>query len=75
MTRVLLVWEDRYHDTLGPFVKRRLAARAPTGHTGFPHVADLLWQLAMPAVPPVAPPPPEAVSSHPKKGARKVPKG
>jgi hypothetical protein len=38
MTRILLVWEDRYYDTLGPFVKRRLAGRAPAGHRGFPQV-------------------------------------
>lgn len=38
MTRVLVVWEDRYYDTLGPFVKRRVAVRAPPGHAAFPQV-------------------------------------
>lgn len=38
MIRVLIVWEDRYYDTLGPFVKRRVAARASLEHVGFPQV-------------------------------------
>ena len=38
MIRVLIVWEDGYFETLGPFVKRRVAARVPSVHTGFPQV-------------------------------------
>jgi hypothetical protein len=38
MIRILIVWEDRYFDTLGPFVKRRVSALAPPGHAGFPQI-------------------------------------
>jgi hypothetical protein len=36
--RILVVWEDRYHETLGPFVKRRLMARAPSAPSLVPQV-------------------------------------
>jgi hypothetical protein len=36
MTRILVAWEDRYFTTLGPFVNRRVSARAPFGRTDYP---------------------------------------
>lgn len=39
MTRVLVVWEDHYYQTLGPFVKKRLTARAPSGQARFPELS------------------------------------
>lgn len=36
--RVLVVWEDHYFQTLGPFVKKRLAARAPGEQPRFPEL-------------------------------------
>jgi hypothetical protein len=43
MTRILVVWEDQYFETLGPFVKKRVTARAPVGSTSFP---ELLFHTA-----------------------------
>lgn len=60
MTRVLVVWEDRYFETLSPFIKEQVAVRAPAGvvvypkllfHTaygagGFKHYVSVTWPLA-----------------------------
>jgi hypothetical protein len=43
MTRVLIAWEDQYFQTLGPFVKKRVTARAPAGAMTFP---ELLFHTA-----------------------------
>lgn len=38
MTRVLVVWEDHHYETLGPFVKKRVSARAPAATPRFPEI-------------------------------------
>jgi hypothetical protein len=38
MTRVLVVWEDHHYETLGPFVKKRVSARAPAATARFPEI-------------------------------------
>lgn len=38
MTRVLVVWEDHHYEALGPFVKKRVSARALAGESRFPEI-------------------------------------